>query len=398
MAVRHWLDSNGNWNTAADWTGGLVPGSTDDAIIDAAGNYTALEDASSTAPIDLPSIAASDAGAVLDIADVTGNQVGILGLADISRPLLGGSPSLTITGAFATSDLLHVDSGFADGGGLIVGGTVSNTGGVQAGAAGFVPDTVPTLTIGGLETFALFDPTGHPPAPALRGGARSLVNADSANFRASASGNGTSAATVGAAPDNSGAAPVASTSQVMNVAATATVAATTVPTLATLVSFNGTNGDFPLAGLIADAVGNLFGTTESGGANGDGNVFEVVKTGSGYASAPSTLITFNGSDGANLQAGLIADAAGDLFGTTYGGGANGDGTVFKIAKTASGYASAPTTLVSFNGSNGANPQAGLIADAAGDLFGTTRNGGVNGDGTVFKIFETGSGYASAPTP
>ena len=75
------------------------------------------------------------------------------------------------------------------------------------------------------------------------------------------------------------------------------------------------------------------------------------------------------------MAGLIADANGDLFGTTDAGGANGDGTVFEIKNTgtvaAPVYASAPTTLVSFNGSNGADPDAGLIADANGDLFGTT---------------------------
>ena len=74
-------------------------------------------------------------------------------------------------------------------------------------------------------------------------------------------------------------------------------------------------------------------------------------------------------------AGLIADAHGDLFGTTYGGGANGYGTVFEIAKTAHGYASTPTTLVNFNYANGGTPAAGLIADAHGDLFGTTYKAG-----------------------
>ena len=66
-------------------------------------------------------------------------------------------------------------------------------------------------------------------------------------------------------------------------------------------------------------------------------------------------------------AGLTADAAGDLFGTTANGGANGDGTVFELAGTGSGY-SAPITLVSFDGGNGANPYNSLIADTAGNLF------------------------------
>ena len=94
--------------------------------------------------------------------------------------------------------------------------------------------------------------------------------------------------------------------------------------------------------------------------------------------------------------GLIADAHGDLFGTTARGGANDDGTVFEIAKTAYGYASTPTTLVSFDGTNGRAPEAGLIADAHGDLFGTTAFGGANGEGTVFEI--TSSGFSTHKTP
>ena len=170
----------------------------------------------------------------------------------------------------------------------------------------------------------------------------------------------------------------------------------------TLVSFNGTNGEIPVAGLIADAAGDLFGTTYSGGANGGGTVFEIAKTGGSYASTPTTLVSFGFNDGnwANPWAGLIADAAGDLFGTTENGGANGHGTVFEIAKTGGSYASTPTTLVSFNDSNGAAPLAGLIADAAGDLFGTTNGGGayggINGLGTVFEIAKTGGSYASTP--
>jgi len=83
-------------------------------------------------------------------------------------------------------------------------------------------------------------------------------------------------------------------------------------TLNTLVSFNGSNGLFPWAGLMADPSGNLFGTTNSGGMYGDGTVFEVVKTASGYASTPITLVNFNGSNGASPYTNLIADAYGDL--------------------------------------------------------------------------------------
>ena len=123
--------------------------------------------------------------------------------------------------------------------------------------------------------------------------------------------------------------------------------------------------------LIADANGDLFGTTDEGGANDDGTVFEIAKTAGGYASTPTTLVSFNGANGAAPSGSLIADANGDLFGTTVSGGANDVGTVFEIAKTAGGYASTPTTLVSFNDADGAAPNGSLIADANGDLFGTT---------------------------
>ncbi len=165
-----------------------------------------------------------------------------------------------------------------------------------------------------------------------------------------------------------------------------------------LASFDGANGAYPIAGLITDAAGDLFGTTDGGGAyDGTGVVFEIAKTGSGYASAPTVLASFDGADGASPYAGLIADAAGDLFGTTYQGGANDKGAVFEIAKTRDGYAGTPTVLVSFNGADGAWPEGALIANAAGDLFGTTYQGGAYGDGAVFEIAKTSDGYASAPT-
>jgi uncharacterized repeat protein (TIGR03803 family) len=125
-----------------------------------------------------------------------------------------------------------------------------------------------------------------------------------------------------------------------------------------------------------------------------------------YASTPTILVSFCPTrictDGAIPAGGLVADANGNLFGTTQGGGAYvpigfGAGTVSEIAKTASGYASTPTTLVSFAppGTNGATPFAGLIADANGNLFGTTAFGGAYGYGTVFEI--TGSGFVVSVT-
>ena len=165
-----------------------------------------------------------------------------------------------------------------------------------------------------------------------------------------------------------------------------------------LVSFNGTNGSDPIASLIADANGDLLGTTANGGANGDGTVFEIAKTAGGYASTPTTLVSFDNANGAVPEASLIADAKGDLFGTTESGGANGDGAVFEIAKTAGGYASTPTTLVSFNKTNGPGPTGSLIADSNGNLFGTTDSGGANGDGTAFEITDSGFGPAPPPPP
>ncbi|HTW53383.1 MAG TPA: choice-of-anchor tandem repeat GloVer-containing protein [Stellaceae bacterium] len=179
----------------------------------------------------------------------------------------------------------------------------------------------------------------------------------------------------------------------------------TTPTLTTLVNFNFSNGSQPDANLIADTSGNIFGTTAFGGANGQGTVFDIVNTKSGYATSPTTLYSFcaktNCADGMNPTAPLIADASGNLFGTTYLGGAYGSGMVFEITKTNTGYAASPTTLYSFcaktNCADGEAPLAGLIADDNGNLFGTTGGGGANGQGTVFEIVNTNSGYATSPT-
>jgi uncharacterized repeat protein (TIGR03803 family) len=142
------------------------------------------------------------------------------------------------------------------------------------------------------------------------------------------------------------------------------------------------DGAIPSSGLIRDAAGNLYGTTTYGGASGHGTVFKMDRTG-----AETVLYSFTGKsgDGAQPYAGLIRDASGNLYGTTYIGGLAGKGTVFKL--DASGH---ETVLHSFTDSpDGASPYAGLLRDASGDLYGTTSYGGAAGKGTVFKLDSVG---------
>jgi uncharacterized repeat protein (TIGR03803 family) len=178
---------------------------------------------------------------------------------------------------------------------------------------------------------------------------------------------------------------------------------------ATLVGFNSTNGAHSFSNLIIDANGDLLGTTAGGGSSGDGTVFEIKNKGTLaapiFATTPTALVSFNWINGAEPRGGLTVDANGDLFGTTAGGGSSGGGTVFEIKNkgtlAAPIFATTPTTLVSFNGINGAEPCGGLTIDANGDLFGTTAFGGTNDDGTVFEIINNGTlaalDYATTPT-
>src|SRR5205085_978098 len=131
--------------------------------------------------------------------------------------------------------------------------------------------------------------------------------------------------------------------------------------------------------------------TVSGGTGGYGTVFEVAAA----THALTTLVTFDNTNGARPYAGLIADAAGNLYGTTIDGGAFSRGTVFKV----SAGTHALTTLATFNLTNGANPYAGLIADAAGNLYGAAYQGGPSNQGTVFEL--SGTGFvtsAAVPLP
>jgi uncharacterized repeat protein (TIGR03803 family) len=147
-------------------------------------------------------------------------------------------------------------------------------------------------------------------------------------------------------------------------------------TVTTLAKFNGFNGA-GISNVVIDGQGNLFGTTEDGGLFGDGSVFEIAK-GSNTA---TTLATFDGPNGSTpaQSVGVTLDAQGNLFGTTKSGGTNGDGTVFEIAKGSNTI----TTIANFT-STGQALVSGLVADNQGSLYGTTNGTGTAG-GTVFKV-------------
>lgn len=136
----------------------------------------------------------------------------------------------------------------------------------------------------------------------------------------------------------------------------------------------------PYAGLVADKKGNLYGTTYAGGAAGVGTVFKLARNGT-----ETVLFSFGGTDGQYPYAGLIADKAGNLYGTTSSGGEYYSGVVFKVAANGS-----ETVLHTFNGTDGQFPYAELIADKAGNLYGTTTSGGNHGYGNVFKVTPGGT--------
>lgn len=157
-----------------------------------------------------------------------------------------------------------------------------------------------------------------------------------------------------------------------------------------LHSFTGkSDGATPEAGLILIGT-NLYGTTTVGGASNAGTVFEVTSTGK-----ETVLYSFNGNTGgANPQASLARDAAGNLYGTTYSGGMAGKGVVFKLVRpTVTGGAWTERVLHSFSsGTDGANPVAGVTFDARGNLYGTTSAGGAYGYGTVFRLTPSTAGW------
>jgi uncharacterized repeat protein (TIGR03803 family) len=182
-------------------------------------------------------------------------------------------------------------------------------------------------------------------------------------------------------------------------------------TLSMLASFSGTNGADPRAPLVQARDGNLYGTTYAGGPTtnlsdfghpGFGTVFKVTPDGT-----LTSLAAFYGTNGSHPRAALVQASDGNFYGTTYSGGSAtnalsfgqiGYGTVFRMTPDGN-----LTTLISFNGTNGACPAAGLVEGPDGNLYGTARFGGasfsdpraantgygVPGDGTIFRISTNG---------
>jgi len=143
-----------------------------------------------------------------------------------------------------------------------------------------------------------------------------------------------------------------------------------------------TDGDLPMSGLLMDSAGNLYGVTEVGGANGAGNVFKVTPDGT-----ETTIYSFGATraDGYNPSSQLIWGSNNTLLGTTVNGGTGALGTVFQVSLTGQ-----ETILHSFTGGDGQYPHGGLVMDSAGNSYGTTTNTTKGDSGTVYKIDSAGN--------
>jgi uncharacterized repeat protein (TIGR03803 family) len=170
-------------------------------------------------------------------------------------------------------------------------------------------------------------------------------------------------------------------------------------TLAVIVLYNftgGSDGGDPAYTVNADGAGNFYGTTFGGGLgqgfDGHGTVFELSPNGVGGWNETVLYAFTGGADGGQpAYSGLIFDRVGNLYGTACCGGANGHGVVFELSLVGNSWTE--TVLYSFtDGTDGASPFGSLIMDTAGNLYGTTLEGGVGEHGIVFELSPSGSGW------
>ncbi len=157
-----------------------------------------------------------------------------------------------------------------------------------------------------------------------------------------------------------------------------------------IYSFAGRDGQNPAGGVVLDGSGDLFGTTQNGGLYNSGTVFELTYT-IGVGWTETVLYDFqNLSDGQWPIGGLLMDNAGNLYGTTWDGGSGLGGTVFELSPVGDTWAF--TTLYSLSGKANCGPLAALTMDGSGDLYGTTSCDGSNHLGSVFKLKNTQNGW------
>jgi uncharacterized repeat protein (TIGR03803 family) len=149
--------------------------------------------------------------------------------------------------------------------------------------------------------------------------------------------------------------------------------------------------------LAVDTSGNLFGTTESGGSSNDGAVFQLSPPTPGQTAWTTSVVTsfsYAAGTGVSPLSGVVLDSAGDLVGTTYAGGKHGAGAVFALHLPAQGQTQWQESLLysfTYDAKRGAFPATGVISDAAGNLYGTTQGGGKHNNGTLFQLSPPASG-------
>jgi uncharacterized repeat protein (TIGR03803 family) len=155
----------------------------------------------------------------------------------------------------------------------------------------------------------------------------------------------------------------------------------------TLHSFNESDGGQPMGNLIQGTDGNIYGTASEGGANIYGTVFKINPT----THILTTLHSFEDdlTEGGNPNGGLVQYTNGDLYGTTFGGGAYGFGTVFKISPTGTYLLKTLYSFCRFSCTDGSYPRAGLVLANDGNFYGTTTHGGKNSYGTIFQMVPGG---------
>lgn len=150
------------------------------------------------------------------------------------------------------------------------------------------------------------------------------------------------------------------------------------------------DGGNPNGPLVEDAAGNLYGTATTGGAYSNGTVFKLVNSGGSYT---ATAIYSFPAGGAHSAVGVVLDSAGNVYGTTPDGGANSKGNVFELLNNGDGTYTY-TNLWSFAGTpDGQTPSAPVTLDAEGNLYGTVQVGGSNSEGAVFELMPNGGAYS-----